>query len=155
MIEIQPLEIRHAPPVSVMVGELLEEIMQVIGARAFDFDLAATKSRLADFIQEEIYVGHVAFAAETSVGFVTAYQSHSLYAGGAYGTIPELYVRPKYRSHGIGRQLLSAISDTARERNWRRLEVTTPPIPEFDRTLAFYENAGFAVTGGRKLRIEL
>ena len=40
-------------------------------------------------------------------------------------------------------------------RGWTRLEVTTPPFPQFDKTLAFYEQDGFAITGGRKLKLAL
>lgn len=138
-----------------MVGELLEEIMTVIGSHAFDFDLDATTLRLSDFVLRGIYGGHVATEDAFPVGFVTAYESHSLYANGAFGTIPELYVRPPYRSQGIGELLLGAMADTGRQRGWQQLEVTTPPIPLFDRTVAFYEKSGFAVTGGRKLRIDL
>jgi len=36
-------------------------------------------------------------------------------------------------------------------RGWIRLEVTTPPLRQFDRTLAFYEREGFAISGRRKL----
>lgn len=43
----------------------------------------------------------------------------------------------------------------ATTRDWRRLEVTTPPLPEFDRTLAFYEREGFSITGARKLKAAL
>lgn len=129
--------------------------MVVIGSRAFDFDLESTKRRLADFVQRGIYVGYIASSHHDPVGFVTAYESHSLYANGAYGTIPELFVRPEYRSKGIGEQLLRAIANAGRERGWQLLEVTTPPIPEFDRTVSFYEKSGFKITGGRKLRIEL
>ena len=35
------------------------------------------------------------------------------------------------------------------------LEVRTLPLPEFDRTLAFYQRAGFSISGGRKLKREL
>jgi hypothetical protein len=40
-------------------------------------------------------------------------------------------------------------------RGWKRLEVAAPPLPEFGRTLVFYERQGFSVAGGRKLRILL
>jgi hypothetical protein len=40
-------------------------------------------------------------------------------------------------------------------RGWRRLEVTTHPLPQFDRTLAFYQREGFGLSGGRKLKLEL
>ena len=39
-----------------------------------------------------------------------------------------------------------------RARGWRRLEVTTPPLPQFDRTLRFYEANGFEPSGGKKLK---
>jgi hypothetical protein len=40
-------------------------------------------------------------------------------------------------------------------RGWRRLEVTTPSLPQFDRTMAFYQREGFTISGGRKLKLEL
>jgi hypothetical protein len=40
-------------------------------------------------------------------------------------------------------------------KGWRRLEVTTPPLPQFDRTLALYQRDGFSISGGRKLKLEL
>jgi hypothetical protein len=36
--------------------------------------------------------------------------------------------------------------------SWKRLEVSTPPLPASDQTLAYCEREGFAVTGGRKLK---
>ncbi len=138
-----------------MVGELLHEIMRVIDLPAFDFEHDPTARRLSTFIADGIYDGFVAFDGDQAVGFATVYQSHSLYGNGAFGTIPELYVRPAHRSRGIGKQLLTTLIARARERGWSMLEVTTPPLPGFDRTLAFYERSGFAITGGRKLKIQL
>lgn len=34
-----------------------------------------------------------------------------------------------------------------------RLEVTTPPLPQCDRTLAFYRREGFGISGGRKMKM--
>ena len=145
-----------APEVAAMVGELLDQIMNAIGARAFHFDLAETTSRLTDFLDREKYFVFVAECSETGlVGFVSLYESHALYAEGSFGTIPELYVRPGQRAHGHGRELVAAARAFAAARNWKRLEVTTPPLPQFDRTLAFYEREGFSITGGRKLKVAL
>lgn len=142
--------------IAVMVGELLAEIMAAIGVPAFRFDLAETADRLLRFLQQEKYFVFVARAADgRAVGFIALYESYALYAEGAFGTIPELYVRPDYRARKLGLQLLSAAKAFAVSRQWRRLEVTTPPLPEFDRTLAFYEREGFAISGGRKLKIAL
>ena len=155
VIAVQRLSSDSVQCVTLMVGELLHEIMSVIDSPAFDFDHDSTAGRLSAFITDGIYDGFVAFDGKDAVGFVTVYQSHSLYGNGAYGTIPELFVRPAYRSHGIGNQLLHALIDSACERGWTMLEVTTPPLPGFDGTLAFYERSGFAITGGRKLKLEI
>lgn len=35
----------------------------------------------------------------------------------------------------------------AKARGWRSLEVTTPPLPQFDKSLAFYERERFYISG--------
>jgi len=142
--------------IAVMVGELPSEIMNAIGVRAFHFDLKETTDRLVDFLDREKYVVFIARdAGGKAVGFLSLYESHALYAEGSFGTIPELYVRPEYRSNAVGCRLVSQAKSFGVARGWKRLEVTTPPLPRFDNTLAFYEREGFAVTGGRKLKVAL
>ena len=80
--------------VAVMVGELLNEIMQAIGVKAFNFNLTATITRLQDFITHEKY--YVFIGREGSgkaAGFIALYESYALYAEGAFGTIPERWSR--------------------------------------------------------------
>ena len=89
------------------------------------------------------------------LGFLALYESSALYTEGTYGTIPEFYVRPAHRSKGIGAALIGEARRFGQSRGWRRLEVTTPPLPQFDRTLAFYQREGFSISGGRKLKLEL
>lgn len=155
------MHIRSATPadaaiIAVMVGELLQEIMQAIGEQAFNVDLLATTERLQTFLHDGHYHAFVATdAIGTAAGFLTLYQSYALYAEGSFGTIPELYVRPAYRSHGTGKQLLEAARVFGASKGWTRLEVTTPPLPAFERTLTFYQREGFAITGGRKLKVVL
>lgn len=139
-----------------MVGELLNEIMSTIGVNVFNFSLEETKARLRDFIDREKYF--VFFArddSENMVGFVSLYESHALYAEGSFGTIPELFVRSAFRSQNVGRHLVEQAKFFGSSRGWKRLEVTTPPLPQFDKTLAFYEREEFAITGGRKLKMVL
>jgi len=153
---IQRASVGDAPEVAVMVGELLAEIMNAIGEQAFNFDLAETTSRLKDFLDREKYFVFVARnGSGNPAGFIALYESYALYAEGAFGTIPELYVRPGYRVNGLGLQLVSRAKSFGASRGWTRLEVTTPPLPQFDRTLAFYEREGFAISGGRKLKVSL
>jgi len=155
-IIIQKATIDDSHEIAVMAGELLDEIMGVIGIQAFNFDLVETMGRLNDFISREKYFVFVARDDTNKVvGFVALYESHALYAEGSFGTIPELYVRPEHRSKNVGFLLVSQAKSFGMSRGWKRLEVTTPPLPQFDKTLAFYEREGFAITGGRKLKLAL
>jgi len=143
------------PEVALMAGELLGEIMRLSGVQAFHFKLDETTLRLADFLAREKYHVFVARDDGRLAGFIALYESCALYAEGTFGTIPELYVRPGYRSQDVGRRLVDQAKSFAVSIGWKRLEVTTPPLPQFDKTLAFYEREGFAVAGGRKLKIAL
>lgn len=155
-ITIQRATINDAREVAVMVGELLAEIMNAIGVQAFNFDLDETTARLEDFLSHDKYFVFVARSGSLSpAGFIALYESYALYAEGAFGTIPELYVRSAYRKNKLGLHLVSQAKSFGASRGWTRLEVTTPPLPQFDRTLAFYEREGFAISGGRKLKIDL
>ncbi|MDO8893339.1 MAG: GNAT family N-acetyltransferase [Sulfurimicrobium sp.] len=145
-----------AHEIALMVGELLSEIMSTIGLQAFNFSLDETTSRLKDFIKREKYFVFVAQSGTAGpIGFIALTESHALYAEGAFGTIPEFFVRPGFRSQSVGLRLVEEAKTFGLARGWKRLEVTTPPLPAFDKTLAFYEREGFAITGGRKLKVVL
>ncbi len=155
-ITIERATVGDSDEVAVMVGELLSEIMNTIGIQAFNFDLEETTNRLKDFLNREKYFVFVARVdGGNLVGFVALYESYALYAEGSFGTMPELYVRPEFRFNHVGLRLVSQAKSFGTSRCWKRLEVTTPPIPQFDKTLAFYEREGFAITGGRKLKVAL
>lgn len=154
-MKIRAATVHDAPQIATMVGELLAEIMDAVGVQVFNFDLVATTERLRDFIGQEKYFVFGAWEGDAPAGFIALYESYALYAEGAFGTIPELYVRPAYRSQELGFQLVAEAKGFGRSRGWKRLEVTTPPLPQFDKTLAFYEREGFSITGGRKLKVTL
>jgi GNAT superfamily N-acetyltransferase len=156
------IRIDHAQPddasvIAQMVGELLREIMAAIGTQAFGFDREETEARARSWMTDGRYRVLLARDADGGepLGFLALYESFALYAEGSFGTIPELFVRPAYRSNGIGAALLSEAKRAGKAKGWRRLEVTTPPLPPFDRTLAFYQQQGFSISGGRKLKVEL
>ena len=118
-----------APAVAVLVGELLAEIMTAIGQPAFNFELDATTNRLRDYIAQEKYFVFVARDADgVPAGFIALIESYALYAEGAFGTIPELYIRPDFRNNRVGRDLVESTVAFATSRSWTRLEVTTPQI---------------------------
>lgn len=155
-IALQRAGADDAAEVAAMAGELLNEIMDTIGVRAFHFDRGETEARLLDFLAREKYFVFVArHPSAGAVGFVAMSARCALYAEGDFGTITELYVRPPFRSQTLGRALVEHARTFAAARGWKRLEVTTPPLPEFNRTLAFYAREGFTITGGRKLKLAL
>jgi GNAT superfamily N-acetyltransferase len=151
------VSIRQADPadannITFMVGELLGEIMAVIGEAAFHFDADDTRQRLEGFLANDTYTVFIAEQANTAIGFIALTECYALYTEGAFGIIPEFFVRPDFRSQQIGLALITQAKSYACERGWKRLEVTTPPLPEFDKTLAFYQREGFSIAGGRKMK---
>jgi len=156
-VKIVSVEKNDYLDLSLMVGELLNEIMQKIDTPVFNYNQVETEKRAKSFIEKDKYWVFLAKdkTSGKNIGFVSLYESYALYSEGEYGTIPELYVRPEYRSKSIGLMLLNKASKFAVSKNWGRLEVTTPPLPEFKKTLNFYQKNGFSLSGGRKLKIDI
>ena len=155
-----PIQIAQAQPedadsVATLVGELLHEIMAAVKDKVFDFHHDSTVVRARSWMKDGLYTVFLAREGGEPLGFLALYESYALYTEGAYGTIPEFYVRPAHRSKGLGTALLEQARQLGQSRGWRRLEATTPPLPQFDRTLAFYQREGFSISGGRKLKLEL
>ncbi|OFW62015.1 MAG: hypothetical protein A2133_09220 [Actinobacteria bacterium RBG_16_64_13] len=73
-----------------------------------------------------------------AVGVLLLSQCFALYAGGEYGVIDELYVRPEYRGQDIERQLLDEAVAISQRRGWLRLDVTGPEAAQHsDRAARF------------------
>lgn len=154
-IHIYPAGPRDAALLAVLAGELLHEIMRAVGESVFQVNPTALQARSAEWLATGKTWMWLARDAEDVVGFVAAYEGHALYVQGTFGIVSELFVRPASRSQGIGAMLVRAVREFGQQRGWTRLEVTTPPLPHFDRTVAFYGKQGFAVTGGRKMKVGL
>jgi len=134
---------------------LTQEIIERTGIRHFDVDVPLAEALCDDFVRQGHY--HVVAACDGAkiVGFGALCESRSLYAEGVFGIIQEFYVLPGYRSQQVGADLLRELKAFARARNWKRLELCTPPVPEFERTVAFYRANGFDITGGYKMKCVL
>jgi len=154
-IEIVKATKDDAYDLSILTGKLLNEIMDKIDVKAFNFDQEQTQQRAYDLISKDLYFAFIAKKDNKAIAFVSMYESYALYSEGAYGTIPELFVDEEYRCENIGKQLLDKVREFAKSRQWKRVEVTTPPLPQFDRTLKFYENNEFEISGGRKLKMDV
>ncbi|HAP40455.1 MAG TPA: GNAT family N-acetyltransferase [Nitrospira sp.] len=144
-----------APTIARLLGDLLQGIMAAIGTRAFAFSLVETEARTRAWLEDGSYIVLLAWEGDVAVGFLALSECRALYAEGLIGIIPELYVCPDRRSQGVGRALVTEAKRVACSKGWTRLEVTTPPLPQFDRTLAFYTRQGFTVSGGRKMKVDV
>jgi ribosomal protein S18 acetylase RimI-like enzyme len=89
----------------------------------------------------------VLFAGAGPDGFAQFRFRPSLYSGALDAYLEELYVVPKRRGHGLGRALLDATIDDARERGAAHMDLVTGEDDVVARAL--YESAGFSNRGGR------
>ena len=58
-----------------------------------------------------------------------------------------MFVAPSYRSQGVGAALVRAAQQIAKEKGWKRIDVTAPESERWERTRRFYEKLGFVFTG--------
>jgi GNAT superfamily N-acetyltransferase len=146
---------------------LVEELLAELGEEGQEFT-GIDRDKLQADIPKNLASGRfLALLARdesgTAIGVLTLSESFALYAGGEYGVIDEMYVRPEYRGQGIGQALVEAAIALARERRWFRLDVTGPegdapgqtpgdPPRRDDPAVHFYEKLGFEFTGP-KLRL--
>ena len=145
MIQIEKASIDDAQKVFRQVILLLDELRE-----EDDASIKSDIEKITEAWKENNSRFNVFMALDDSgspVGVITLAESFAIYAGGNYGIINELYVAPEYRSRGVGRMLLDAIKDFAREKGWERVDVTAPTGEKWRRTVAFYEREGFAFTG--------
>src|SRR5262249_33584379 len=89
----------------------------------------------------------LAMEGDSPVGVVTVAEAVAAYAGGRYGIVSELYVDPRHRSNGVGAQLLEPAQREAGPHGWLRLEVAAPLGRRWDRSVTFYQQNGFVLTG--------
>ena len=153
-MDISPANDRELPVILALIDELLAEL----GAEGRDSAMIDRDRLRADAARNLASGRFLALLArdqsDTAIGVLTLSRNFALYAGGEYGVIDEMYVRPAHRGQGVGRALLAEAVAIARRERWFRLDVTGPTDESDRRALAFYEKAGFEFTG-RKLRLLL
>ena len=152
-VSINQAAVAESDLVATMVQELLGEIKEATGEPYFNVDTSRLHTQAQALLLSGSYVVFLARneAKLTPCGFIAMFEGYALYTEGVFGVFPELYVRPSFRSEGIGAKLLQHAVEYGLSQGWNRLEVTTPPVRVFSRTLEFYERYGFAISGGTKL----
>jgi len=142
----------EASRIAAMAVALTGEIMERTGTRHFNVNLLETTALCRRLMKAGSYIALVASEGAEPLGYAGLCESHALYTEGTFGIIQEFYVVSAARSAGVGAALLDGARTHGRSIGWKRLELCTPPLPDFERTLAFYERNGFEVTGGRKMK---
>ena len=146
------MKIRRTGPedcntVAALVYELLTELSlpNPVGT-SFDDSTQIT----SELLQSSVFWALLAESDEgEAIGVLTLNECAAIYAGGIFGEITELFVLPAFRSQGTGKQLINAAIQFGKERGWKRLEVCTPRVPPWERSLAFYQENAFVVLGPR------
>jgi GNAT superfamily N-acetyltransferase len=151
--------VEAAPNDSEIIGSLVinltREICELTNTPYFDIDLDETVQRCRHLITEGHYAAILCFSAGSPVAVATMAETYALYAGGKIGVIQEFYVVPEFRSSGVGAMLIEHVRNYGRINNWSCIELCTPPLPEFERALSFYQRNGLDPVGGRKMRQHL
>ncbi|MGH9174386.1 MAG: GNAT family N-acetyltransferase [Vicinamibacterales bacterium] len=130
---IRPASAADAPA----FGRLLHAFNVEFGESAPDAEVIA--ERAAPLIESGEVT--VLFVGDGPDGFAELRFRPSLYTGALDAYLEEFYVVPKRRGHGLGRALLEAALDMARERGAARIDLNTSVSDVAARAL--YESAGF------------
>ncbi|UXU48870.1 GNAT family N-acetyltransferase [Staphylococcus arlettae] len=141
IIEVTKSDYRQ---VAVFTAKLLSELR---GTTVSSSNYLVTSQQLIQHNPQ--WTGFLIYDESVAIGFLSLYQSTALYANGDLGIIQELYVEPSYRNRGVGSQLIHQAVTYGKTVNWQHIEVGTPNITRWPRTLHFYENQNFTTIGSR------
>ena len=132
-----------------LVLDLVERLLAELGEEGDETGLLPKQTLAASWGRRgPLVAAFLAFdASGRAIGVTTLSESWAAYAGGAYGIVNEMYVAPEHRSRRVGAALIAAVREHGRSRGWRRIDVTAPESPRWDRSRRFYENLGFVFTG--------
>ena len=74
------------------------------------------------------------------VGFALYFPSYSTFSGRQKLYLEDLYVKPDFRGHGIGKALLAALAEIAKVRGYARMEWSV--LDWNEPAIRFYESLG-------------
>lgn len=134
----------------VVAGLVHDLLMEFFADQSHLFPLAKLKKAAAELLTSGSGVwSFMAIHENNVIGIINLNECSAIYAGGKFGEITELYIKPEFRSKKIGEKLISQAKGFAKERGWEVLEVGAPDVPRCQRTVNFYLNNGFSEIGPR------
>ncbi|MFL0797671.1 MAG: GNAT family N-acetyltransferase [Cellvibrionaceae bacterium] len=146
MIKIKQAHASDASTISSLTKSLLIEIEPNHTRKIESTNYEAVVTSL---LEDKVIHIFLAYMNATPAGFITINQCASLYAEGYFGEISELYIKPEWRNMKFGRQLVARAKSLAVEKNWKSLEVGTPPDENSEAARRFYTQNGFSYMGSR------
>jgi branched-chain amino acid aminotransferase len=148
---VRQAEAADVPAVAAALSELLVELSGG-GPPAAELE-EATRKLAGDGGLGALLVAD-AGGEDGIVGVLAASWQHAIHVPGRYGTIQDLWVHPDWRSRLVGRGLLAAYFELAREEGASRVEVGLPreSFENIAATEAFYLANGFEHLGPRMRR---
>jgi len=148
-----------SPNDAVSIGSMVCKLLQELDERSHmpqqNLNRSATIKRCERFLMDGDYTAILGFAGTKPIATATITETCALYAQGKIGIIQEFFVMPDYRSQGIGGKRLEELKRYGQAQNWSRLELCTPPLPDFDRTLGFYKDQGLEPLSGCKMKLAI
>lgn len=139
------------PAVVAAVGDLLRELGSTPPR-------TSTMLQAAQTLLDDPHLGAVlvAQADEQIVGVLSASYQLALHVPGRYALIQDLWVHRSWRGRSVGRELLAALFQLAREQGMARAEVGLPRerFEGIRATERFYADNGFEHLGARMRRLQ-
>ena len=151
-INFKVAKLEDSEAIGSLVVELTNEICELTKAQHFNINLNSTIERCRELIRDGHYAAIIGEYENMPVAVVTFTETYALYAGGKIGVIQEFYISPEHRGSGVGSSLIEQVKKYGKQQGWSCIELCTPPLPEFERTLNFYQKNGLTPVGGRKMR---
>lgn len=119
--KVEGLRIRVGEPEDTDI--ILAFIRELAEYEKMEDEVVANRETLYDslFVKKQAEVILAVFKEEI-VGFALYFHNFSTFLGKANLYLEDLFIRPKYRSYGIGKSMLSCLAKIAVERNCERLD---------------------------------
>jgi GNAT superfamily N-acetyltransferase len=140
--DVQPTILPARPGDLATVHAMIMDLADNLG---YAHAAVATESDLHEALFGQVPKAEVviAWVGAEAAGFALFYTNYSTFRGQCGLHLEDLYVRPEWRSAGLGRQLLAHMARLTLARDCGRLEWWA--LTADDRVNAFYEAVGAAV----------
>lgn len=137
-VSVRNVEVRDIPEMLVMIRELaeFEKLLDILVTTEEDLQKAL-------FGEDPAAGGLVAEVDGKLVGYALHFTTFSSFLGKPGLWLEDIYIRPKWRGAGVGKQLLLAVVTHAREKHYGRCEWCV--LDWNQRAIDFYESMGSKV----------